>query len=207
MNPKVDEYLVQGCMRCELGGTPKCKVHNWTEELENLRSIVLDSGLLEDVKWGVPCYTLDGKNVLIVSAFKDYCSISFFKGVLLKDPEKILEKQGPNSQSDRSIRFTAIDQIHNQKSIIKTYIQEAIEVEKKGLKVDFKAKDELVYPEELISKFEELPALQKSFEALTPGRKRGYILHFTQPKQSATRISRIEKCIPKIMDGKGFHDR
>ena len=207
MNPAVDNYLIEGCGRCSLGGTPDCKVHNWTEELKQLRRIVLECGLTEEVKWSVPCYTFQQNNVLIVSAFKEYCSLSFFKGALLKDAEGILEKPGENSQAARLFKFTNVQQILEMEPTIKAYIYEAIEVEKAGLKVDFKQKNELVYPEELQTKLDEDPELKSAFESLTPGRQRGYVLHFSQPKQSKTRISRIEKCIPKILEGKGFHDR
>ena len=207
MTTDVDQYLLEGCGRCSLGGTPDCKVHKWPQELRKLRSIALECGLTEESKWGVPCYTFQGTNISIVSAMKDYCSISFFKGVLLQDAHGILEKPGPNSQSDRLLKFTSLQEILDIEDTIKAYIFEAIEVEKAGLKVEFKAKDELEYPEELLTKFSEQPELKKAFEALTSGRKRGYVLHFTQPKQSQTRTNRIEKLIPKIMEGKGFFDR
>jgi len=207
MTTDVDQYLLEGCGRCEKGGTPDCKVHLWPQELRKLRSIALECGLTEESKWGVPCYTFQGANVSIVSALKDYCAISFFKGVLLQDTHKILEKPGPNSQSDRLLKFTSLQQILDIEEVIKAYIFEAIEVERAGLKVEYKAKDDLEYPEELLAKFEEQPEVKEAFEALTPGRQRGYILHFTQPKQSQTRVNRIEKCISKIMEGKGFFDR
>lgn len=207
MTTDVDQYLLEGCGRCEKGGTPDCKVHLWPQELRKLRSIALECGLTKESKWGVPCYTFQGANVSIVSALKDYCAISFFKGVLLQDAHKILEKPGPNSQSDRLLKFTSLQQIIDIEDTIKAYIFEAIEVEKAGLKVEYKAKDDLDYPEELLAKFEEQPEVKDAFEALTPGRKRGYILHFTQPKQSQTRTKRIEKMIPKILEGKGFFDR
>jgi uncharacterized protein YdeI (YjbR/CyaY-like superfamily) len=207
MNPEIDAYLADGCGRCPLGGTPDCKVHNWPMELKHLRQIVLACGLEEELKWGVPCYTYKSANVAIVSAFKEYCSLSFFKGALLKDTEGLLVKPGENSQAARLFKFTNVKQIQEIEDHIKAYIYEAIEVEKAGLKVDFRQKDDLEYPEELKQMFNSYPALSEAFEALTPGRKRGYIIHFTQPKQSATRTSRIEKCIAKIMEGKGFFDR
>lgn len=206
MNPQIDTYLTDGCGRCPLGGTPECKVHNWPNELRYLRSIVLECGLTEELKWGVPCYTYKNANIAIVSAFKDYSSLSFFKGALLKDEEGILVKPGENSQAARLFKFTDVGQIKAIEDTIKAYVYEAVEVEKAGLKIDFKQKDELEYPEELKEKLSSFPALSEAFEALTPGRKRGYIIHFTQPKQSKTRASRIEKCIPKIMEGKGFFD-
>lgn len=206
MNPKIDKYLIEGCMRCKFGGTPECKVHDWIEELEMLRQIVLDCGLTEELKWGVPCYTFEQKNVLIISAFREYCSLSFFKGALLEDTHHLLEKQGESSQSARLIKFTNPKQVAEQQAILKTYIFQAIEVEKLGLKVEFKKNPEPV-PDELLHKFEELPPLEKAFFALTQGRQRGYIIYFSQPKQSHARKARIEKCIQKIMNGEGLNDK
>ncbi|TNE56475.1 MAG: hypothetical protein EP344_12380 [Bacteroidetes bacterium] len=206
MNPQVDLYFTEGCGRCPLGGTPDCKVHKWPDILEQLRLIVLDCGLTEEIKWGVPCYTNEGNNILLLSAFKDYCSLSFFKGALLQDPIGILEMPGPNSQAARLIRFTDAQKVLELEPILKTYIAAAIEVEKSGLKVQFKKNPEPV-PEELQQKLDEDPVFRAAFEALTPGRQRGYILHFSAPKQSKTRESRIEKCMPQILSGKGLHDR
>jgi uncharacterized protein YdeI (YjbR/CyaY-like superfamily) len=206
MNPQIDHYLSHGCGRCPLGGKPECKVHDWTKELKLLRKLVLDCGLTEELKWGVPCYTYEQKNVAVVSAFKDYCSLSFFKGVLLTDPHQILDKPGENSQSVRLIRFTSVAEIRAVETALKAYVLEAIDLEVTGLKVEFKAKSELVLPEELLAKFEETPNLQAAFAALTPGRQRGYVLHFSAAKQSQTRTSRIEKCIQRIFEGRGFND-
>jgi uncharacterized protein YdeI (YjbR/CyaY-like superfamily) len=206
MNPQIDHYLSHGCGRCPLGGTPECKVHDWTKELKLLRKLVLDCGLTEELKWGVPCYTYEQKNVAVVSAFKDYCSLSFFKGVLLTDPHQILDKPGENSQSVRLIRFTSVAEIRAVETALKAYVLEAIDLEVTGLKVEFKAKSELVLPEELLAKFEETPNLQAAFAALTLGRQRGYLLHFSAAKQSQTRTSRIEKCIQRIFEGRGFND-
>lgn len=206
LNPEVSSYFADGCGRCKLHGTPECKVRTWTKELKRLRAIVLDCDLIEERKWGVACYTFEGKNIAIVSALKDYCAVSFFKGVLLSDPNKILVAPGENSQSARMIKFTELSQINGLEAIIKQYLGEAIQIECSGQKVEFKAKTELVLPEELYQKFIELPELQSAFEALTPGRQRGYVLHISSAKQSATRISRIEKCIPAILAGKGMHD-
>lgn len=205
MNPKVDHYLSEGCGRCPLGGTADCKVHRWPAELKKLRSILLGSGLTEELKWGVPCYTYQNKNIVILSALRGHCAFSFLKGVLLKDPHQVLEKPGPNSQSDRVIKFTSVQQILAMEEILKTYIAEAIEVEKAGLKVTFKQNPEPI-PVELQEKFEEDPYFKTSFETLTPGRQRGYILYFSQAIQSGTRVSRIEKCVPKILKGEGLHD-
>ncbi len=206
MNTKVDKYLIDGCMRCKFGGTPLCKVHNWKEELVMLRHIALESGLTEDLKWGVPCYTTGNKNVAMVSAFKGYASLSFFKGALLKDPHNILVQQGENSQSARLIKFTSPKQVAELHEILKSYLIEAVEIEKSGKKVAFKKNPEPI-PEELLQKFEEFPELKKSFYALTPGRQRGYIIYFSQPKQSQTKITRIEKCREKIMNGEGLNDK
>lgn len=206
MNRNVDQYFIDGCMRCDLGGTPECKVHRWTNELQLLRNIILDCGLTEESKWGVPCYTYQKGNVLLLSAFKEYCAVSFFKGALLNDESGILDKPGANSQAARLIRFTEIGQIKEVEDLLKAHIFEAIEVEKAGLKVNFKKNPEPV-PDELQQKLDEDPVFRNAFETLTPGRQRGYILHFSQPKQSATRHSRIEKCTEKILNGEGLHDK
>ena len=205
-NPEVDNYLAEGCGRCELWGTPQCKIHKWPEELKLLRKIALECGLTEERKWGVPCYTYKHANVLIVSAFKNYASLSFFKGSLLRDEQQLLYRPGKSSQAARLFRFTSPQQIVEIESVIKAYVFEAIEIEKAGLKVEFKQQPEPI-PAELDKKLAEMPKLKEAFESLTPGRQRGYILHFSQPKQSKTRESRIEKCIPKILDGKGLMDR
>jgi uncharacterized protein YdeI (YjbR/CyaY-like superfamily) len=205
LNPQVDLYLVDGCGRCKFYATPKCKVRKWTSELEYLRQIALESGLTEEIKWGVPVYTLDNKNVINISAFKDYSCISFFKGVLLKDSKKLLQKHGENSQSVRTLNFTDTETIVKLSSVIKAYIQEAIELEKKGEKVEFKKNLEPV-AEELETKFKESPALKKAFYALTPGRQRGYIIFFSSAKQTETRTSRIEKYTKQILAGKGMQN-
>lgn len=206
MNPKVDKFLIDGCMRCKYGATPDCKVHNWTAELQMLRAIVQDSELVEDLKWGFPCYTLNDKNVLMITAFKNFCGISFFKGALLKDTKKILEKQGEKTQSTRVLKFTNVEQIEKLQKQISAFIKEAIEVEKAGKKVVTEKKPEPI-PEELINAFKENAQLKKAFFALTPGRQRGYILHFSQPKKSETRTSRIKKCTEMILSGVGLHDK
>ncbi len=206
MNPKVDIYLIDGCGRCEYYKTPKCKVHSWQGELRELRRIVLDCGLQEDYKWSQPCYTLNAKNVLIVTALRDYAALAFFKGTLLKDTHGLLVAPGERSQAARQLRFTDIQTIREKEVMIKTYIHQAIEVEKAGLQVQFKKNREPL-PEELIQQFEKDPELKAAFNALTPGKQRGYLIHFSQPKQSVTRVSRIEKCIPKILKGEGMHDK
>jgi len=205
MNTSVDGYFLDGCGRCPLGSTPDCKVHNWTRELKLLREIVLSSGLNEESKWGAPCYTFQDKNILMIGAFKKYCCISFFKGALLNDEQKLLVKPGPNSQAARLFRFESIEAIEKIEAEIKHYIMEAIEV-KAGLKVQFEMQPESM-PEELLEKFIEDPTLKTAFEVLTPGRQRGYILHFSQAKQSKTRRDRIEKCTPMILSGIGLNDK
>lgn len=206
INSKVDIYFTAGCGRCPLGNTPACKVNNWTEELETLRALVLDCGLNEELKWGVPCYTFEKNNVVIIGAFKEFCVLSFFKGALLKDAEKILIKPGENSQAARVVRFTDARKIVENEKILKDYVREAIEVERSGLKIKFKDVSEFEMPEELQTKLDRFPHLKTAFTALTPGRQKGYILYFSQPKQSKTRTTRIEKCMPKILIGKGLHD-
>ena len=206
MNRSVDNYFVEGCGRCELGGTPECKVHRWHLELKLLRKIVLDCGLTEESKWGAPCYTFQNKNILMVSALKEYCCISFFKGSLLSDHKNLLVKPGPNSQAIRLFKFKNPNEIGKIESDIKAYIFEALEVEKAGLSIPYK-KDPEPIPEELEAKFKKDPVLKTSFYALTRGRQRGYILYFSQPKQSTTRISRIEKYVPQILSGIGLHDK
>lgn len=207
MTKDIETYLLEGCGRCELGGTPDCKVHTWTNEIRELRRIILSCGLDEEVKWGNPCYTFQGNNVLMIAAFKQFVSLSFFKGVLLSDSDKLLAQQGENSQAVRVLKFIEVKRVLELEPVIKSYIYEAIEVEKRGLKVSFKAKDDLVYPDELLQAFEGNEDLKTAFEALTPGRQRGFILHFTQPKKSETRTNRIEKCKPLIFDGKGLQGR
>ena len=206
MNPEIDDYLVDGCMRCNLGGTPECKVNNWKEELVALRRIILDCGVTEELKWGAPCYTYQGKNILMMSALKGFANISFFKGSLLEDPEEILTAPGPNSQAARYIKISEVEQAIQMERHIKAYIFEAIEVEKAGLQVQFKKNPEPI-PDELQLKMEEDPIFKNAFESLTPGRQRGYILHFSQPKQSKTRVARIDKFTPMILNGEGMHDK
>lgn len=205
MNKGVDVYLTEGCGRCNLVGTPKCKVHTWNNELVLLRTIILDCGLTEQVKWGSPCYTYNNKNVLMLAALKSYCAISFFKGVLLNDSKNILDKPGENSQHGRLIKFTKDSDLAAMEKTIKQYIKQAIEIEKAGLKVETVPNPEPI-PDEFKQVMDENPELKSAFFALTPGRQRSWILHFSSAKQAQTRISRIEKYTPKILQGKGFHD-
>lgn len=205
MNPKVDLFLLDGCGRCKLYQTPQCKVHKWPEELNTLRGLILELGLEEEIKWGFPCYTLNGKNILMLAPFKDNCSISFFKGALLKE-NPILEKSGENSNTFRLIRFQGIDKILKEKETIQHIIQEAIEIEKSGKKLPKTDYSAIELPEELENAFEDDHIFKAAFKNLTPGRQRGYILHFSQPKQTQTRINRIEKCKPAILNGRGLNE-
>ncbi|WP_208589681.1 YdeI/OmpD-associated family protein [Gracilibacillus suaedae] len=192
LNPQVDEYIG--------------KSKKWKEEYEILRKIILECDLKEEIKWNKPCYTFEKSNVVIIQGFKDYCALMFFKGVLLNDPKGILVKPGENSQVQRQLRFTNIQDIHAMESTLKVYLQKAIEVEKAGVEVNFVKKPEMTVPEELQKKFDEMPALKNAFESLTPGRQRAYMLYFSKAKKSQTRVERIEKYIEKILDGKGLND-
>ncbi|MFD0674676.1 YdeI family protein [Cohnella sp. GCM10027633] len=182
------------------------KAKQWKEEFEKLREIVLDCELTEDIKWMHPCYMHEDKNIVLIHGFKDYCALLFHKGALLKDPHGILIQQTENVQAARQLRFTSAEQIDEMQLIIKTYIDEAIEIEKSGQKVEYKKSSDYPVPEELSNKFVELPDLKTAFEALTPGRQRGYLYFFNQAKQAKTRESRIEKYINHILDGKGIDD-
>lgn len=178
----------------------------WKDEITALRKILLETGLQEAFKWRTPCYVFEESNIVIIGVFKDFCALSFFKGVLLNDPKGLLTKPGENSQSARFLRFTNVQEVLKVESDIKKYIKEAIKNEKAGLKVDFKEKNDLVFPEELEKIFKSKPDFKKAFISLTPGRQRAYILFFNQAKQSQTRTSRIENYMPRILMGKGFND-
>jgi uncharacterized protein YdeI (YjbR/CyaY-like superfamily) len=191
MNPKVDFYFDK---------------EKWHKELEQLRMIVLDCGLNEELKWGCPCYTFEKNNIVLIHVFKEYCALLFFKGALLKDTKNILVQQTENVQAARQIRFTNLQEITKLKATLKAYIYQAIEVEKAGLKVKLKKTTEFAIPAEFKNRLDKNAALKKAFKALTPGRQRAYLLYFAAPKQSATRESRIEKSIPQILDGKGLND-
>jgi len=205
MTQSPEQYFIEGCGRCALGGTPACKVHSWTQELQLLRSIILDCGLDEVAKWGVPCYMYGKSNVLLLGALKDCCTIGFQKGALLDHSSGLLEKQGENSNVGRIIRFTSIEQIVACAAQVKAVILQAIEVEKQGLKVAPTESNDPI-PAELETVFEENPELKSAFLALTPGKQRGYLIHFNQTKNPDTRTSRIEKCVEKILRGEGMHD-
>ena len=192
MNPKVDVFL--------------SKAQKWQEEFEKLRMIILDCGLTEELKWGVPCYTFEKRNIVLIHGFKKYCALLFVKGALLNDAKGILITQTENTQAGRQIRFTNVREIVEMEPILKAYIYEAIEVEKAGLKVNFKKTTEFIIPEEFHNKLDEIPALKTAFDALTPGRQRAYILYFSAPKQSKTRELRVEKCMQQILNGKGLND-
>ncbi len=191
-NPKVDAFLRDASQ--------------WREEFKKLRIIALDCGLTEELKWGKPGYTLEDKNIVLIQGFKAYCALLFFKGALLKDAKGILKKMGENTQAGRQVRFTSVQEIAGLQPVLKEYIQQAIEVEKAGLKVAFKKPSEFAVPEEFQNKLKAMPALKAAFKALTPGRQRGYLLYFSAAKQSQTRESRIEKCVPQILKGKGFNE-
>ena len=192
MNPKVDEFL--------------SKARKWQEELKKLRMIILDCQLTEELKWGVPCYMFQKRNIVLIHGFNEYCALLFFKGALLHDVHGILIKQTENVQAGRQIRFTNVREIVAMATILKAYIYEAIEVEKAGLEVNFKKTTEFIIPEEFQNKCDEIPTLETAFKALTPGRQRAYILYFSAPKQSKTRESRVEKYMQQILNGKGLND-
>jgi uncharacterized protein YdeI (YjbR/CyaY-like superfamily) len=192
INPKVDFYF--------------SKSKNWQQELEQLRTIVLDCGLTEELKWGVPCYMFGEANIVLMHTFKEYCALLFFKGALLNDATGILVQQTKNVQAARQIRFTNVREITKMKTILKTYIYEAIQVEKAGLKVDLKKTAAYAVPAEFENKLDKMPGLKTAFQALTPGRQRAYLLYFSAPKQSKTREARVEKYMKQILNGKGLND-
>lgn len=206
MNPGVDAYFRLGCGRCPLGGTPDCKALSWTEPMAELRRILLACGLTEEIKWGAPCYTWEGANVAMMGALKGHCVVSFFKGALLEDPRGLLVRPGDASQAARQARFTLADQVLAMESDLAAFITQAIEVQRSGRKVQLKSIEEHPVPEEWARRLEASPDLKAAFERLTPGRRRGYLLHFGQPKQAATRESRMDRCLAKIMAGKGLMD-
>ncbi len=192
MNPQLDNFFQNATQ--------------WKREMEELREIALDCNLMEEEKWGVPCYTFSKGNILIIHGFKEYCALNFFKGALLQDSEGILVQQTENSQASRQIRFTNLKEIIENKVILKAYVFEAIEIEKAGLKIDYKKVEDFSIPEELIQKWTAEPAIKTAFEKLTPGRQKAYLLYFSDSKQSKTRLARIEKNMPRILNGKGLND-
>ncbi|WP_411825719.1 DUF1801 domain-containing protein [Luteolibacter sp. AS25] len=192
MSSKVDTYFSE--------------IKEWKQELEALRAIILEFEVAENLKWGSPCYSVEEKNVMILGGFKDNCVISFFKGVLMKDPEGILELPGENTRTARVVRFKSVGQIAKLSTILRSYIREAIEVERSGVKVDLQSTSAIEIPEEFQLKLDESSDLKEAFESLTPGRQRGYCLFFSSAKQSKTKEARIEKYIPRILDGKGIND-
>ena len=193
MNPKVDFYFT--------------KAKKWQEEIKALRTIILDCGLTEELKWGCPCYTFQESNIVLIHTFKEYCAMLFMKGALLNDANNLLIQQSANVQSARQIRFTNLAEVIDREAIIKAYVYEAIEVEKAGLKVALKKASEFAVAEEFQKRLDEDAALKIAFHALTPGRQRAYLLHFSQPKQSKTREARVEKCVQQILDGRGLNDQ
>lgn len=197
INPKVDFFFEKA---------PTGSKKDWREALIRLRMIVLDCGLTEQLKWGAPCYTSDDKNIVLIHAFKEYAALLFFKGALLKDPKNILIQQTEHVQSARQIRFADIREILDAESVVKSYIFEAIEVEKSGVKVPLKKTAEYTIPDEFASQLDSIPDLNKAFHALTPGRQRAYLLHFSAPKQVKTRIARVEKSMSEILQGRGLND-
>jgi len=192
MNPKVDFFFI--------------KAKQWHEEYKGLRTIILDTGLNEELKWGQPCYAFEKKNVVLIHGFKDYCALLFFKGALLKDRKGILIQQTENVQAARQIRFTNVKEIVKMKAVLKAYVYEAIEVEEAGLKVNFKKTTDFKIPEEFQIRLDKNRALKKAFDSLTPGRQRAYIFHFSSAKQAKTREARVEKYTKQILDGKGIDD-
>ena len=192
MNPKVDGFLRNA--------------KKWRDEFQKLRKVCLDCGLTEELKWGKPCYTYQGSNIVLIHGFKEYCALLFFKGALLKDPKGILVQQTENVQAARQIRFTNVREIVEVESTLKAYIKEAIEADKAGLEVSYKKTSEFVIPEEFQNRLDDSPALKTAFHALTPGRQRGYLLYFSAGKKSKTRAARIEKCVHQILEGKGLND-
>lgn len=191
-NPKVDAYID--------------REKSWKPEFEKLRAIALSSGLAEDFKWGHPCYSLDGINVVLIHGFKEYCAYLFFKGALMEDPSGILVQQTENVQAARQIRFTSAEQIGKMDNALKSYIHNAIAAEKSGAKVEMKKTSEFSMPEEFQARLDQDDSLKAAFTSLTPGRQRGYLLHFSSAKQAKTREARIDKCLPQILEGKGLDD-
>jgi uncharacterized protein YdeI (YjbR/CyaY-like superfamily) len=200
-----EDYLTIGCMRCSKGGTDRCKVLPFVDELRHLQTLLAETDLVEEMKWSMPAYTLGGKNVIMLAAFVEHASLSFFKGAIVDDPKGLLVKAGENTQASRQLRFTSVEQILEHEDDIRSLIATAIDVERRGLKVE-RVRHEVAACEELQTKFDAEPVFKAAFEALTPGRQRGYHMHFNQAKQAKTREARIAKFEQAILEGKGMHD-
>jgi len=202
----VDAYLADGCGRCDLYRTPQCKVHTWTAPLIALRALLNETPLVETMKWGAPCYTLGGKNVVMLAALKGYCTLSFFKGAALEDPEGLLESPGPNSQHAMQLRFRSLDEVEARRGAAAAFVAQAIALEQAGVKTP-RTTSTTALPEELQRSLDADPTLAAAFAALTPGRQRSYALHVSGAKQAETRARRAERCAPDILAGRGFNER
>ncbi len=207
MTSSIEQYYAEGCGRCKLSLTPQCKAKVWIEGIDELRKVLHEFELEESIKWGSPCYSLNGKNICMVVAFKDFFTISFFKGALIQDKFEVLSKQGENSDSFRIIRFQETDAVLSKAIEIKYCIQQAIDIEKSGKKIIPKPSSEIVFPEELFHKFQEIDGLESAFNKLTPGRKKAYALFLNSTKNPQTRYNRIDKLTQAIFDGKGPQER
>jgi uncharacterized protein YdeI (YjbR/CyaY-like superfamily) len=202
----VDSYLRDGCGRCEHFQTPQCKVLLWTKPLEALRALVLATGLEEEMKWGSPCYTLGGKNVVMIGSFKEFCALQFFKGAALEDEEGLLVSPGPNSRFGRYLKFTSLAEVKAKRPQVQRFLEQAVALERSGRKVE-PSKEREPVPEELARRLAEDATLRKAFEALTPGRQRSHVLHISGAKQSETRERRVDRCAKDILAGRGFNER
>lgn len=207
MTTSIQQFFDEGCGRCELSLTPQCKAKKWLHEIKLLRELLLSLELDEEVKWGFPCYSQEGKNIVMLGALKDCCTLSFFKGALLQEKFKFLEKAGPNSEVARLIKFDDTEKIKSMWGQLEMLVRAAIEVEKSGKKIERTILNEQDWPDELLEVMAETPGLKKAFQALTPGRQRGYIIHFSSAKTASTRKNRIQKYIDQILIGKGWNDR
>ena len=204
-NTSVDSFLQNGCGRCELYQTPQCKVHRWTTELQMLRELVRQTELVEEMKWGSPCYTLNGRNVLMLAALRDFCAISFLNGAALVDERGLLQSPGPNSRYARYLTFTSISQISQSQLQIAELVEQAIQFARSGARFSPPA-DERPLPDELVARLESDPQLQQAFDALTPGRQRSHLIYIDQAKSTDARERRVERCVPRILLGKGFNE-
>lgn len=205
-NTSVESYLSEGCGRCELFRTPACKVHRWRPVLEAARAVVLEAGVTEAMKWGSPCYTLDGKNVAMLGALKESVMLGFFKGAALADPTGLLESPGPNSRFMRQLRFTSVDEVAARRAAIRSLIEQAMALERAGGRFVPAPVDETL-PAELAARLDADPGLRAAFDALTPGRRRSHMLYIADAKKAETRAARVERCLPWIIAGKGYNER